>query len=51
MIKNACTLTSNAIAKEINGEAEKTGVYSNIGAQKLLRVSVLGKPERVLQSV
>jgi hypothetical protein len=51
MIKNACTLTSNSIAKEINGEAEKTGFCSNNGTQKLLRVLVLGRPERVLRSV
>ena len=46
----ASTFTSKSIAKEINGEVEKTGFYSNIGAQTLLRVFALGKPERVLKS-
>jgi hypothetical protein len=39
------------IAMEINSEVEKTGLYWNIGTRKLLRVFVLGKPERVLKSV
>jgi len=47
----ASTCTSKSKAKEINGEAEKTGFYSNVGAKKVLRAFALGKRERILKSV